>query len=301
MAKSLLIEAEDDKYAHIGYGKYKEKGKEDDEDAEVYKKTDSGKFVKSSDQSDDGKDKDKEPDEPKGTKLGKGDFDRDSNKAGDDDADDMDRDADDGEFADDTNLWDPNGPEDRDQIMKALLKDPEISAKLGDKPYWDDVDVVADDDEGETAVTLKPNMTLGDMKKQILGKEDADDEPKGKPKSRYKVENKPDFKKTGTFDDGNKKAKSLIRKKLKTLGIKPDKSTSTSVHGFRRTTQKGYVLKSHKKYGEAYKMKIWVDDMYKDKVPEMVDHMREQGFDVRDSSNQSFTINHDDWRVGKFV
>ena len=290
-----IYEADEDKYVHIGYGKYKEKGKEDDEDAEVYKKTDSGKFVKSSDQSDDGKDKDKEPDEPKGTKLGKGDFDRDSNKAGDDDADDMDRDADDeveqaiasaekladkygiesdiagneqglnrvnigaggeyegdnsitvnyddgkygvgiqgedamqgpisymsfdskeemesaldkvlgdkkvrsalkkgdslegmkddieslmkggsdagakdGGFSDDTNLWDPNGPEDRDQIMKALLKDPEISAKLGDKPYWDDVSVVGDDDE--TAVKLKPNMTLGDMKKQILGKQGA--------------------------------------------------------------------------------------------------------------------------------
>ena len=90
-----IYEADDDRYVHIGYGKFKEKGKEDDEDADVYTKTDSGKYVKSSDQSDDGKDKDKEPDEPKGTKLGKGDFDRDSNKAGDDDADDMDRDADD--------------------------------------------------------------------------------------------------------------------------------------------------------------------------------------------------------------
>ncbi len=236
-----IYEAEDDKYTHIGYGKYKEKGKEDDEDAEVYKKTDSGKFVKSSDQSDDGKDKDKEPDEPKGTKLGKGDFKRDfDDTAGDPD-----------------DSWD----------------DEEGRAKPKGK-----TDADTDDDPIE-----------------------PEDEPKGKPKSRYKVENKPDFKKTGTFDDGNKKAKSLIRKKLKTLGIKPDKSTGTSVHGFRRTTQKGYVLKSHKKYGEAYKMKIWVDDMYKDKVPEMVDHMREQGFDVRDSSNQSFTINHDDWLVGKFV
>jgi len=88
-----IYEAEDDKYTHIGYGKYKEKGKEDDEDAEVYKKTDSGKFVKSSDQSDDGKDKDKEPDEPKGTKLGKGDFDRDS-----DDSDDDQYDVDSGDY-----------------------------------------------------------------------------------------------------------------------------------------------------------------------------------------------------------
>ena len=81
-----IYEADDDRYVHIGYGKFKEKGKEDDEDADVYTKTDSGKFVKSSDQSDDGKDKDKEPDEPKGTKLGKGDFKRDfDDTAGDPD------------------------------------------------------------------------------------------------------------------------------------------------------------------------------------------------------------------------
>ena len=69
-----IYEADDDRYVHIGYGKFKEKGKEDDEDADVYTKTDSGKYVKSSDQSDDGKAKDKEPDEPKGKSLGKGDF-----------------------------------------------------------------------------------------------------------------------------------------------------------------------------------------------------------------------------------
>ena len=72
-----IYEADDDRYVHIGYGKFKEKGKEDDEDSDVYTKTDSGKYVKSSDQSDDGKDKDKEPDEPKGKSLGKGDFERD--------------------------------------------------------------------------------------------------------------------------------------------------------------------------------------------------------------------------------
>ena len=44
-----INEADDDKYVSIGYGRYKEKGKEDDDDADVYVKTDSGKFVKSSD------------------------------------------------------------------------------------------------------------------------------------------------------------------------------------------------------------------------------------------------------------
>ena len=42
---SILKEAsEDDKYTHIGYGKYKEKGKEKDPNAPSFKKTDSGKY-----------------------------------------------------------------------------------------------------------------------------------------------------------------------------------------------------------------------------------------------------------------
>jgi hypothetical protein len=44
--KDLLLEAtEDDKYTHIGYGKYKLKGKEDDKDAETFTKDDSGKYI----------------------------------------------------------------------------------------------------------------------------------------------------------------------------------------------------------------------------------------------------------------
>jgi len=40
--KNLLLEAE---YTHIGYGKYKEKGKEKDPNAQTFKKTDQGKYV----------------------------------------------------------------------------------------------------------------------------------------------------------------------------------------------------------------------------------------------------------------
>ncbi len=50
--KSLLskrmYEADDDKYTHIGFGKFKEKGKEDDEDAPTFKK-DGEKFVPTGD------------------------------------------------------------------------------------------------------------------------------------------------------------------------------------------------------------------------------------------------------------
>jgi hypothetical protein len=40
--KNLLLEAE---YTHVGYGKYKEKGKEKDPQAQTFKKTDQGKYV----------------------------------------------------------------------------------------------------------------------------------------------------------------------------------------------------------------------------------------------------------------
>ena len=40
-----LQEAEGDKYTHIGYGKYKEKGKEKDSNAPIFKKDDNGKFT----------------------------------------------------------------------------------------------------------------------------------------------------------------------------------------------------------------------------------------------------------------
>ena len=87
-----INEADDDKYVSIGFGRFKLKGKEDDDDADVFVKTDSGKYVKSADQKsdDDGGEK---PEQPQGGKLGGSDFDRDANKAADDEADDMDRDA----------------------------------------------------------------------------------------------------------------------------------------------------------------------------------------------------------------
>ena len=66
LIREVIREAdESDKYSHIGYGRYKEKGKEDDEDAETFKKTDSGKFEPFGDK--EGGEKDKP--EPKQTKI----------------------------------------------------------------------------------------------------------------------------------------------------------------------------------------------------------------------------------------
>jgi hypothetical protein len=57
-----IMEADDDKYVSIGYGRYKLKGKEDDDNAEVFTKTDSGQYVKSADQkSDDDKGGEEKP------------------------------------------------------------------------------------------------------------------------------------------------------------------------------------------------------------------------------------------------
>jgi hypothetical protein len=72
------------------------------------------------------------------------------------------------EISDSTNLWDPNGPEDRQVILKALKKDRKIMKVLGSKPYWDDVDLVSPDHDDETIATLRRNMKLKDLKKSIL-------------------------------------------------------------------------------------------------------------------------------------
>jgi len=72
------------------------------------------------------------------------------------------------EISDSTNLWDPNGVEDRLDILKALKKDRKIMKVLGSKPYWDDVDLVSPDHDDETIATLRRNMKFKDLKQAIL-------------------------------------------------------------------------------------------------------------------------------------
>ena len=71
-------------------------------------------------------------------------------------------------ISDSDNLWDPNGPEDRQVILKALKKDRKIMKVLGSKPYWDDVDLVSPDHDDETIATLRKNMKFRDLKRAIL-------------------------------------------------------------------------------------------------------------------------------------
>ena len=178
-----MNEADDDRYVSIGYGRYKEKGKEDDDNADVYVKTDSGKFVKSSDQESD--DDGGEKPQPSGAGLKPSDFERDfdndANRAADDEADDMDRDArfdaDSADEDDDEEISDSNsGPIDMDDILDMLKKDPDIVDKMGDDVYFDGEDLVSSKFDDDTIGSVYGNMTLGDLKKQIMDYEEDMDE-----------------------------------------------------------------------------------------------------------------------------
>ena len=189
-----INESDDDKYVSIGFGRFKLKGKEDDDSADVFVKTDSGDYVKSSDQKSDD-DGGKKPEEPQGGKLGGSDFDRDANRAADDEADDMDRDArfdadaeDDNEESDDIEISDANsGPIDRDDIMDMLKNDSEVVDKMGDDVYWDGMDLVSSklDDDTIASIPDDSNMTLGDLKKQIMDYEEMSETIKIDLKAKY--------------------------------------------------------------------------------------------------------------------
>jgi len=160
-----MNEADDDKYVSIGFGRFKLKGKEDDDDADVYAKTDSGKYVKSADQKSDD-DGGKKPEEPQGGKLGGSDFDRDL-------------DSDDNEESDDVEISDANsGPIDTDDIMDMLKNDSEVVDKMGDDVYFDGMDLVSSkfDDDTIASIPDDANMTLADLKKQIMDYEEEQDE-----------------------------------------------------------------------------------------------------------------------------
>ena len=139
-----INEADDDKYVSIGFGRFKLKGKEDDDSADVFVKTDSGKYVKSADQKSDD-DGGKKPEEPQGGKLSGSDFDRDGGDEPDMDSDD---DMDD----------DKNAPErENEKIEKELqniAKDKGLTVGSEDANYGGEIhSLVGKDDD--------PDNTLG--------------------------------------------------------------------------------------------------------------------------------------------
>ena len=104
--RSVVSEEDDGKYTHIGYGKYKEKGKEKDDKAPTFKKDDSGKYTPIKGDEPTAAPTDKEKPKPKMTKI-KADPFADKGSAADDEADDIDRDA---RFAADDDEYDVGGP-----------------------------------------------------------------------------------------------------------------------------------------------------------------------------------------------
>ena len=171
--EDVMKEADDEpvirkKKFHVGKGVYVDNEKDkDNPKAQQYKKDDSGKYVKI-DTDDKAGDDSKKDD---GGKLGKGDFDRDM---GDDTKDDNTE-------SDDVEISDANsGPIDRDDIMDMLKNDSEIVDKMGDDVYWDGMDLVSSkfDDATIASIDDDSNMTLGDLKKQIMDFEEDMDETK---------------------------------------------------------------------------------------------------------------------------
>ena len=203
MTESYLYEAsqDDEDYVHIGYGKYKDKDHVDDPTAPTFKKDDSGAFVpaKGADKEKSKGDEEKPKDEPKKpmdiSKTGGfgGDTGTDADFQGE-----PPEGAREPEGDDDTEISDSNsGPIDRDDIKDMLMKDPEIMDKLGDENdvYWDDVDLVSSKYDDATIASVSGNMTLKDLKKQIMDYEEEQDESikviNGKKYRPIKEEKKP--------------------------------------------------------------------------------------------------------------
>lgn len=85
--------------------------------------------------------------------------------------------SDDNAESDDIEISDANsGPIDRDDIMDMLKNDSEVVDKMGDDVYWDGVDLVSSKFDDDTIASVDGNMTLGDLKKQIMDYEEEQDE-----------------------------------------------------------------------------------------------------------------------------
>tara|TARA_A100001011_G_scaffold386898_1_gene463712 strand:- start:68 stop:1024 length:957 start_codon:yes stop_codon:yes gene_type:complete len=128
----------------------------------------------------------------------------------------------DDEEDDDVEISDSNsGPIDLDDISDMLKKDPEVMEKLGMassrspfEMYWDGTDLVSDkfDDRTVASIPDDANMTLGDLKKQIMDfePEDEGDDTAGDPDDSWDDEEgraKPMGKTDADTDDDPRETK----------------------------------------------------------------------------------------------
>jgi len=169
-----IMEVDDDKYVSIGYGRYKLKGKEDDDNAEVFTKTDSGQYVKSADQkSDDDKGGEEEP---KGKGLGKGDFERDFDDGDPEDAWDDEEGRAKPTGKTDADAWedDPVGePEDAEKRMAQIDKERESLSR-----QYNRLDQPGADKSGEGKAKVMKKWDALDAEYDELEKS-VGDEPEG--------------------------------------------------------------------------------------------------------------------------
>jgi len=87
--------------------------------------------------------------------------------------------SDDNDKSDDVEISDANsGPIDTDDIKDMLMKDSDIVDKMGDDVYFDGMDLVSSkfDDDTIASIPDDANMTLADLKKQIMDYEEEQDE-----------------------------------------------------------------------------------------------------------------------------
>ena len=173
MAKQLIVEQEVDDDKII---KYKDKeGESQEMTAGAAKKQPDehpAKIAYNKIKDSDGGEKDS------GGKLGGSDFERDFDDKSDEPKG---KSKDDNAESDDIEISDANsGPIDTDDIMDMLKNDSEIVDKMGDDVYWDGMDLVSSkfDDDTIASIPDDSNMTLGDLKKQIMDYEEDMDETK---------------------------------------------------------------------------------------------------------------------------
>ena len=245
-----IMEVDDDKYVSIGYGRYKLKGKEDDDNADVFTKTDSGQYVKSADQkSDDDKGGEEEP---KGKGLGKGDFERDFDDGDPEDAwDDEEGRAKptgktDADAWEDDPVGEPSGePKTFDDIKNHHSKAVSAQDKVNDMIDKHNADHQMQDDDYEKWEDKREELKAIENELQALTVDDPND---------------------SSYDGYKKGQKELTKQYISTLNkLSPDAKKILNKEEGRTGTEEIKVIngKKYRAIQESVNKRIAVKEVYK--------------------------------------
>ena len=287
-AKKAITENDDDKYTHIGYGKYKPKGKEKDSDAPIFTKDDNGKYnlakgdAKGGDSPPGEKDKPKvnifdkpKKDEPKKAKFK--DFKRDIESTMKDMG-----------FSS-ADLGGMEGTEDFEdsdgnymQIAKGkLFDDPNKFAVFGGKV--DDMTDARADNHYKSFNSKEDAVAYAKELGQKL-KGGKEEEPKGDEPKKDSANSRP----------GNPEVNKVVRKKAQSLGITPQKlgkeeyESRMSKAAIEALTDANFHPEARKLIAVLEDKPEWANDPRKDK--NMPDIMSPEYEKWRDSSVYSSTF-----------